>query len=370
MTTMPAEFTRDVLPGRVVFGAGALARLGPEIVVRGATRAMLVVAGTRADLARVSAAHLKGRVVVTWTEVAPHVPADLADRATAAALDAGADVVVTIGGGSTTGLGKAIAVAAKLPLVVVPTTYSGSEMTPIYGLTSSREKRTARDANALPQLVVYDPDLLSALPSSVVGPSGLNALAHCAEALWAANRDPVNDAIALDGARRIYEHLRAAHEGRDPGARGQVLLAASMAGTALATAGTSLHHSLCHLLGGMFDAPHAETHAILLPYAIGFLRPAIGQQIERLAVSLGVPPERLELELWSLAQSVGTPRGLRGIGLTEEQIEQATSAAVSRRLPSPRALTTDGLGAWLEAAWTGQPPAGGTDGARSGSGDV
>lgn len=356
MTTMPADFTRNALPGRVVFGTGALAKLGAELDARGSGRAMLIVASRDSNLAQLAEESLGERVVLTWTEVAQHVPAELAARATKAAFDAGVDVLVTIGGGSTTGLGKAIAVETKLPLVVVPTTYAGSEMTPIYGLTSESDKKTARDANALPQLVIYDPELLATLPPAVVGPSALNALAHCAEALWAANSDPVNDAIALDGARRIHECLPDAYAGVDLGARGQVLLAASMAGTTLATAGTSLHHSLCHLLGGMFDAPHAETHAILLPYAIGFLRPAIGGPIRRLAASFGVPEDQLELEIWTLAQSVGTPRGLREIGLSEPQIEQATLAAVSKRLPSPRYVTARELGAWLSAAWTGEPP--------------
>jgi maleylacetate reductase len=356
MTTMPAGFTRDALPSRIVFGTGALAKLGAELDARGAARAMLVVSSRDGGLVQLVQQNLAGRVAVTWTEIAQHVPAELASHATKAALDAGVDVLVTVGGGSATGLGKAVAVETKLPLVVVPTTYAGSEMTPIYGLTGGGEKRTARDANALPQLVIYDPHLLATLPPDVVGASALNALAHCAEALWAANRDPVNDAIALDGARRIHEYLPDAYAGVDLGARGQVLLAASMAGTALATAGTSLHHALCHLLGGMFDAPHAVTHAILLPYVIGFLRPAIGGPLRRLAASLDVPAGQVEREIWALAQSVGTPRGLRAIGLDESRIEQAALAAVSKRLPSPRYVTARELGTWLSAAWTGEPP--------------
>ncbi|WP_229924869.1 maleylacetate reductase [Streptomyces sulfonofaciens] len=363
---MPEEFTRTALPGRVVFASGALARLGAELDVAATRRAMLVVAARDADLAEKARSSLGDRAVLTWTEVTQHVPAELALRATTAALDAGVDVLVTIGGGSTTGLGKAVAVQSKLPLVVVPTTYAGSEMTPIYGLTSDNEKKTARDANALPQLVIYDPQLLATLPPAVAGPSALNALAHCAEALWAAGRDPVNDAIALDGARRIHEYLPAACAGEDLGARGQVLLAASMAGTALASAGTSLHHSLCHLLGGMFDAQHAQTHAILLPYAIGFLRPSIDEPVKRLASCFGVPADQLEPAIWRLARSAGTPRGLREIGLNEQQIEQAALAAVSRQLPSPRHVTVRELRPWLMAAWTGEPPSR-EIGARSGA---
>jgi maleylacetate reductase len=356
MTDMPSQFTRTALPGRVVFGPGALAKLGVELDALGAGRVMVIVAERDANLAALAASSVGNRDALTWTEVAQHVPAGLAARATSSALEAGVDVLVTIGGGSTTGLGKAVAVETKLPLVVVPTTYAGSEMTPIYGLTSDGAKRTARDDNALPRLVIYDPRLLASLPPAVVGPSALNALAHCAEALWAANGDPVNDAVALDGARRIHEYLPAAYANADLGARGQVLLGASMAGTALATAGTSLHHSLCHLLGGMFDSPHAETHAILLPYVIGFLRPAIAEPIARLARSFGVAGDHLEREIWALAQSVGTPHGLRAIGLGATQIEQATVAAVENGLSSPRKLEVRELGSWMSAAWRGDPP--------------
>jgi maleylacetate reductase len=353
--TLP-EFTRTVLPGRVVFGGGALAKLGSELDARGSARAMLVVGARDGRLAEAATAALGDRVAVRWTEVEQHVPTRLAARATEAALKAGADCLVTIGGGSTTGLGKAIAVETKLPLVAVPTTYAGSEMTPIFGVASENHKRTARDGNALPQLVVYDPQLLTDLPPAVVGPSALNALAHCAEALWAAMSDPVTDAIALDGARRIHRYLRPAYSEEDLAARAQLLLGASMAGTALATAGTSLHHSLCHLLGGMFAAPHAETHAILLPYVIGFLRPAVSEPVARLASSLGTSAGELEHEIWSLARSVGTPHGLRDIGLSRTQIDRAVSAAVDRSLPSPRPLDAEALGACLHAAWSGESP--------------
>lgn len=353
---MPPAFTRTSLPGRVVFGAGALARLGGELEALGAGRVMLIVAARDANLAEAAGEAAGGRRALTWTEVAQHVPRDLATRAIGAAREAGVDVLVTIGGGSTTGLGKAIAVETKLPLVVVPTTYAGSEMTPIYGLTSGNHKQTGRDDHALPKIVIYDPRLLTSLPPAVVGPSALNALAHCAEALWAAGSDPITDAVALDGARRIHTHLLSAYSGDDVAPRAQVLLGASMAGSALATAGTSLHHSLCHLLGGMFDTPHAETHAIVLPYAIAFLRPAVAEPIARLAASIGAVPDDLEQEIWSLARTVGTPRGLRELGLSEAQIAQAAQAAIDRQPHSPRPLEFDALHARLFAAWTGDPP--------------
>jgi maleylacetate reductase len=355
-TIMPAPFDRTTLPGRIVFSDGAATRLADELDQRGLHQAMLITARRGAQLREYGQQALGSRVKLHWDEVQQHVPRELARRATGAARAAEADVLVAIGGGSTTGLAKAIAVDTGLPLAVVPTTYAGSEMTPIYGLTSDNDKITARDARALPQIVVYDPQLLTTLPAAVVGPSGLNALAHCAEALWAANKDPVTDAIALDGARRLRQHLRAAYATDDPAVRGEVLIAACLAGMALGTAGTSLHHALCHLLGGMFDAPHAETHAIMIPYMVRYLQPAVPEAARRLAQAMDVTESVLATDIWELGKSVGTPDGLRSIGIREEDLPKVVAAALARRLPSPRSLEYDSLYAAVHAAWTGQAP--------------
>lgn len=354
--SMPAPFARTSLPGRIVFGAGALARLPDELDQRGLGRAMLIVSSRDGWLADDATAVLGDRAALRWDEVRQHVPRELADRAGAAACSAGADVLVTIGGGSTTGLGKAVAVSTGLPLAAVPTTYAGSEMTPIYALTSDKDKRTARDPRALPAIVVYDPGLLLTLPAAVAGPSGMNALAHCAEALWAANADPVTDAIALDGARRLREHLPAACAASDAGARGEVLVAACLAGMALGTVGTSLHHALCHLLGGMLDAPHAETHAIMLPYVVSYLQPGIPRTARRLAQALNASEPALAKGIWELGHTVGAPAGLRSLGISERQLPAIAQAALAKGLPSPRPLSHDGLHEVLYAAWAGQPP--------------
>lgn len=356
---MPAPFARTSLPGRIVFGDGAVTRLADELDQHALRQVMLITASHDAQLGEQGHKALGDRIKLHWDEVRQHVPRELAQRAISAARAAGADVLVTIGGGSTTGLGKAVAVATGLPLVVVPTTYAGSEMTPIYGLTSDNDKTTARDARALPRIVVYDPRLLTTLPADVVGPSGLNALAHCAEALWAANADPITDTIALDGARRLRQHLPAAYATDDPAARGEVLIAACLAGTALGTVGTSLHHALCHLLGGMFNAPHAETHAIVLPYAVGYLQTAVPEAARRLAQVMDTSEHALAASIWELGRSVGTPAGLRSVGIREDHLPALTEAALAKGLPSPRPLEYGDLYQALHAAWTGQPPGGG-----------
>jgi maleylacetate reductase len=353
---MPPAFARTSLPGRIIFGDGALGRLAGELDQHDLRNAMFIAADYDAGLAEQGRDALGARVRLSWPEVRQHVPRELAERATAAATAAGADVLVAIGGGSTTGLGKAVAVSTGLPLTVVPTTYAGSEMTPIYGLTSDGNKETARDAKALPSIVVYDPRLLATLPPAVVGPSGLNALAHCAEALWAANADPITDAIALDGARRLRQYLPAAYASADPAVRGQVLIAACQAGMALGTVGTSLHHALCHLLGGMFDTPHAETHAIMLPYVVSYLQPAVPEATRRLARAMNTTEHYLAAVIWSLGKSVGTPVGLRSIGIREDQVAAIARAALERNLSSPRPLEYDALQAALHAAWAGQRP--------------
>ncbi|MEU7766665.1 maleylacetate reductase [Nocardia sp. NPDC049190] len=352
----PAPFARTTLPGRIVFGNGTLNQLAPELDRERRRRAMLIVSARQRELADRGRSALGHLMTLEWNEVRQHVPRDLAERATAAATTADVDAIVALGGGSTVGLGKAVAVNTGLPLVAAPTTYSGSEMTPIYGLTSGNHKKTARDQAALPKIVVYDPQLMTALPSSIVGPSGMNALAHCVEALWAANHDPITDALALDGAARLQRFLPRAYTTTDVAPRGEVLIAACLAGTALGTVGSSVHHALCHLFGGMYDTPHAETHAIVLPYVIRYLEPAIPDTVARLAEAMKCDPTKLAENVWALARSVGTPPGLRAIGLTENQTDAVAEEAVAKHLVSPRPLELHSLRAMLREAWSGEPP--------------
>lgn len=356
LTPIPAGFSRDTLPGRIVFGDAALDDLGDELDRLGVKAAMLIAPDYDDQLTGHTQRALGARLRVTWKEVRQHVPHELAQRAAAAATGNHVDALVTIGGGSAIGLGKAVAVSTGLPLVCVPTTYSGSEMTPIYGLTSGNSKTTAHDATALPRVVIYDPQLLTALRPDVVGPSGMNALAHCAEALWAKRTDPITDALALDGAHRLSRHLPSAYRDPGVGARGQVLVASCLAGAALGTVGASIHHALCHLLGGLYDTPHALTHAIVLPYAVKFVRPAVPRAIERLAAAMDSAPDDLPTTIWSLGRAVGTPQGLRAIGITESEIEKAADAAIAKGVASPRRLNHSLVHRILEGAWRGLSP--------------
>jgi maleylacetate reductase len=354
--TPPSGFTRQSTSRRIVFRDGALSELGAELDRLGAYRVMLLAADYDTDLGEIAGRAVGSRLTLAWDEIRQHVPEELATRATGAASGRHVDALVTVGGGSTIGLGKAIAVNTGLPLICVPTTYSGSEMTPIYGLTSDNQKTTARSERAQPSVVVYDPQLLATLPAEVVGPSAMNALAHCAEALWAANPDPITDALALDGARRLKQFLPAAYAEPDTAARGQVLLASCLAGIALGTVGTSIHHALCHLLGGMYDTPHALTHAIMLPYAVKFVRASVPDAVARLAHAMDTTVDDLPVAIWSLGRDAGTPQGLQAIGVTQAQVQHVAEVAMARGLTSPRPLNLSLLQRLLNSAWHGMLP--------------
>src|SRR5580704_728106 len=248
-------FARDVLPGRVVFGAGAArTALAGEVARLGVSRLLLIPSGSEQSTARELVAPLADRIAGTFTGVRPHVPVEVADAARKQAAAVGADAVLSLGGGSATGTAKAVALTTGLPVIPVPTTYAGSEVTPVWGLTEGDRKTTGVDARVLPRLVIYDPELTVSLPGPVSAASGLNAMAHCVEAFWAPGRNPVSAlAAALPAVLR---------DGTDTGARGDLLYGAYLAGTAFAVTGSGLHHKICHILGGRYDLPHAQTHAI------------------------------------------------------------------------------------------------------------
>jgi maleylacetate reductase len=280
---------------------------------------------------------------------------EAAARAVAAASEAGADCLVAMGGGSATGMAKAVALERQLPIVAVPTTYAGSEVTPIYGLTGPEGKRTGRDPRVLPRTVLYDPALTTGLPAQVTGPSGMNALAHCVEALYAPGANPVTSLLAEEGARALHRGLPGAVA--DPGdlaARSDALLGAWLAGTALAAAGIGIHHQLCHLLGGAYRLPHAELHAVVLPHAVHFVAPAARPQLARLAGSLGV--DDVAGGIWDLGRRLGTPASLAELGLAEAELDRAAEQAVARVVQTPRRAGVSELRALLEAAWRGGRP--------------
>jgi maleylacetate reductase len=349
-------FTYEQLPSRVVFGAGSFDRLAEEIKRLGLKRALVLSTPGQRRLADEAAKRLGLATAGIHAEAVMHVPVETARIARATALRLAADCAVAIGGGSTIGLGKAIALDTGLPVIAVPTTYSGSEMTPIYGLTDEGVKRTGRDRKVLPQVVIYDPALTVDLPARISGPSGMNALAHCVEALYAQDANPITSLMAAEGIRAFAGALPVVV--KEPGnldARSEALYAAWLAGSALANVAMGIHHKLCHVLGGSFNLPHAEVHTVILPHAAAYNRTAAPAAMRTIATGLGA--DDAAQGLWDLAKRIGAPTSLQEIGMPAEGLERAARLATESPYYNPRPVEYAGVRQLLEDAYRGRRPA-------------
>jgi alcohol dehydrogenase class IV len=292
-------------------------------------------------------------------EVRQHVPEELVATARKVVAGASPDSIVTIGGGSATGLGKVVAIETGIPLVVVPTTFAGSEMTPVYGITGEH-KQTGRDLRALPRVVIYDPTLTMTLPKEVIGPSGLNAIAHCVEALYAPGSNPVGDLYAVEGVRILARALPAIlDEPDDLGARGDALFGAHLAGKAFAVAGSALHHKLCHVLGGTFRLVHGEVNSVVLPHATSFNAPAVPDAMARITEALGGSPDGSAAAglLFDLASTLGAPTSLDAIGMPADGLDFAAERAVAEvGTTNPRLVDRASMRSLLQDAFDGRRP--------------
>jgi maleylacetate reductase len=285
-----------------------------------------------------------------------HAPIDNAEEARAEARRVGADACVALGGGTPIGLAKAIALELDVPIVAVPTTYAGSEMTPVLGVTEGGVKRTRRDLRMLPRTVIYDPELTFSLPAAVSGPSGMNAIAHCVEALYAKDANPLTSLIAEEGIRALAGSLPVVvREPEHLEARSEALYGAWLGGAALAAVGMALHHKLCHVLGGSFDLPHAEVHTIVLPHATAYNRAGAPAAMARIAHALGA--EDAAQGLYDLAAALGAKQALSEIGLPESDLDRAADLAVQSPYPNPTPLAREHIRALLDDAFHGKPPA-------------
>jgi len=370
-TRSVGPFVYEALPGRVVFGVGRVAEVGDEAARLGAERVFLVHDQNAKAIADDVAAQLGARLAGRWDEVVQHVPVELAERARAAVTASQAEAVVCVGGGSSTGLAKAIALSHGLPILAVPTTYAGSEMTPIYGLTGTdaptsggvierqhdRSKQTGKSLQVLPKVVVYDPELTLGLPPQVTGPSACNALAHSVEALYAPGHNPVVSALALEGVRAIHRSLPTVmHDPSDLDGRSDLLYGAYLSGVALGATATGLHHKLCHVLGGTFNLVHADTHSVVLPHAVALNAPALPEEMGRLADALGAPGEDPAGALWDLAVASDVPTSLATLGLAADDLPEAAERAVHEITVNPVPVDADVLLALLRRAHAGTRP--------------
>jgi len=349
-------FVYNGLPSRVIFGAGSIAQLPAELDRLGAKRALLLSTPEQKNSINEVANTLGSRCAGIYDKAAMHVPVEVAQDARRVAQELGADCCVTVGGGSTTGLGKAIALTSTLPILAVPTTYAGSEMTPIYGLTEGGLKKTGRDARVLPKTVIYDPQLTLTLPAALSASSGMNAIAHCVEALYAHDGNPIISLMAEEGIRALAVSLpKIKTKPQDLDARTDALYGAWLAGVALGAAGMALHHKLCHVLGG-FGLPHAETHSIVLPHAMRYNRDAAPEAMRRIEKSL----EKKDAPgaVWDLEAGLGIPMRLSDIGMKEADIERAARIATEAPYPNPRKVEYAPVLALLRDAYAGRRPAG------------
>jgi maleylacetate reductase len=344
------RFTHETLPQRVRFATGgAAAVVAEEAELLGIRRAMVIATPRGAEIARAVTSGVG--VVVLHDGVREHVPVEVADSARTVAAEHDVDGLVCVGGGSATGLAKAVALTSGLPVVAVPTTYAGSEATDIWGLTRDGTKTTGTDPRVLPRSVVYDADLTVDLPVGLSVTSGLNALAHAVDALWAPRADPINAALAVEGARALAGALPAVvAEPGGPAGREQALLGTYLASVAFASAGSGLHHKICHVLGGRYDLSHAATHAVVLPHVLALNAPHAPEAERRLAAALGAPSAVAGLA--HLYGRLDAPRTLRDLGLGEDQVADA-AAAILPAVPTsnPAAVDLSVLEGLLRAAW-------------------
>jgi maleylacetate reductase len=351
---MSTPFFYETLPMRVSFGAGYRSKLADEVNKLGLKRVLVLATEFQAGLAREISDSLGELSVGVYAKAEMHVPIQTARDAQRIATEAGADGCIAVGGGSTTGLGKAIALEYGTPIIALPTTYAGSEMTPIWGLTADSMKKTGRDPRVLPTSVIYDPELTLSLPVGMSVTSGFNAIAHAVEALYAPDGSPIISLMAEEGARALITALpNIVQDPQNIKHRSDALYGAWLCGATLGATTMSLHHKLCHTLGGTFNLPHAETHTIVLPYALAYNAPSAPGAIEALRRATGAEDPATYLRELSL--NLGAPGSLRELGLTEESVETAVDLATRNPYANPGEITPAGIRSLLTAALNGEP---------------
>lgn len=352
---MIAPFAFTALPARVLFGAGRAAELGAELAALGGRRALVLSTAGQRRMAAAVAAPLGEALGAHFDGAAMHTPVAVTERALAFLHDAACDAIVAIGGGSTIGLGKALALRTGLPQIAVPTTYAGSEVTPVLGQTEGGRKTTLRSLEVLPEVVIYDPELTLSLPPAISATSGLNALAHAVEALYARDANPITSLMAEEGIRALGAALpTVVADGTDREARAAAQYGAWLCATCLGAVGMALHHKICHALGGAFGLPHAETHAVLIPHVAAYNEAAAPEALGRAARALGGTDAAGAL--WRLAGALGAPRALRDIGMPEDVIGGAVALILEGAYWNPRQPDAASLEALLRRAWAGAEP--------------
>lgn len=352
---MALEFSHTTLGQRVLFGAGQAGRhLADEVERLASQRAMVITSYSAQEAAQKITQRID--VALHYDEVVMHVPVETAEKARATAAQANIDLLVCIGGGSATGLAKAIALTSGLPIIAIPTTYSGSEGTNVWGLTEGARKTTGTDERVLPTTVIYDADLTVSLPVELSVASGLNGMAHCIDALWGPRADPINAVLASEGIRALADGLsQIVGDPRGIDGRDQALYGAYLAAVSFTSAGSGMHHKICHVLGGTFNLPHAQAHATVLPYVLAFNAAYAPEAEQRISSAFGT--ETALEGLQQLRAKLNAPKALEDYGLTVDDIAEAVEISLPI-IPAnnPREVTPNNLTELLEAALVGDDP--------------
>lgn len=349
------SFVYVPLPTRVIFGAGSVDKVTEELAIIGASRSIIVCTPEQIGLAEGIANSIGSSCQGIFPRATVHVPIEIARQARDYARSVDADCIVAVGGGSSIGLAKAIALESSIPILAIPTTYAGSEMTTIYGITDDGRKTTGRDQRVLPRSVIYDPELTYSLPATLSVTSGLNAIAHCIEALYADNGNPIISLMAEDGIRTLSRGLTTVRsDPEDIDARSDCLYGAWIAGIALGSTSVALHHKLCHTLGGILDLPHAETHAVVLPHAVAYNTPAVPNVMARVAKALNA--EDAAAGIFDLTERLGAPVSLHSLGVKEVDLDRVADEAMKTPYPNPRVLERGAIRDLLQDAWLGRRP--------------
>lgn len=349
------DFVYNANPSRVIFGAGSRAKVGEELERLGIERAIVLSTPDQSALAAEIAKTIGGRAGIMYPGAVQHTPVEVTESALMAASSVRADGCLAIGGGSTTGLAKAIAYRTDLPQLVIPTTFAGSEMTPILGQTEEGRKTTLSDPRILPETVIYDPELTVTMPSFIAGPSGMNAIAHSVEALYAKDTNPIISMMAEASIKALGAALPVLMDDpKNADAHAEALYGAWLAGVCLGAVGMAIHHKICHTLGGTFNLNHADIHALMIPYTAAYNRDAAPDAMMRVARALGSDdgPDGI----YRLTQRAASKRSLREMRLSEADLDTAADIALQNPYYNPRPVTREGVRAMLQAAFEGRSP--------------
>lgn len=348
-------FVYQALSQRVVFGSGTIAQVGDELARMELSRALVLTTPQQEETGREMVAALGSRAAGLFAGAVMHTPVEVTERALKEVEAVGADCVVSIGGGSTTGLGKAIALRTDLPQIVIPTSYAGSEATPVLGETKDGAKTTQRSMKILPEVIVYDVELTMSLPAGMTVTSGINAIAHSVEGLYTQERNPIISIVAREGIAALARALPVIHERPDDKeARSDALYGAWACGTVLGAVGMALHHKICHVLGGSFDMPHAETHTVILPHATAYNERAVARELAPVAEIFEA--ESAASGLWAFAKRLDAPMTLAELGMKESDLDRAVEIMMNNPYWNPQPLDARDLRGLLDDAFFGRAP--------------